>query len=354
MWPRTDFKNLLGIEHPIVQAPMAGSATVGLAAAVSNAGGLGSMGCGEMTAAELHQTVEQLRKATDKPFNLNFMVHPEPEFNRDTDQNTWERVKPFYDSAKITRRPSSSSAPFSAFNKDVLEAMLELRPPVVSFHFGLPHPDSLQQIKTAGCLTMSSATTVAEARQLNSAGVDVIIAQGWEAGGHRGSFETNYEDEGIGSMALIPQVADAVDVPVVSAGGIADGRGIAAAFALGASGVQMGSAFLLCPEASISDAHREALRNAKDSDTRLTRAYSGRPARAKNNAYVQSMAQQRGDFPGYPSMYNLSMPIHQQTSNDELKFLLYGQAAALNREKDAGKLVQLLVDETFEILFNPA
>lgn len=250
--------------------------------------------------------------------------------------------------------PESAEVPFATFNTDTLSLLLQLKPAVTSFHFGLPKMNMLKALKDVGCVVLCSATAVAEAKTLNEAGVDAIIAQGWEAGGHRGSFDTNYEDFGIGTMALVPQVVDAVDVPVIAAGGIADGRGIAAAFALGASGVQMGTAFLSCPETNVSEVHRSAIRNATDQDTRLTRAFSGRPARAKNNRYIEAMAEHRTPLPDFPTMYSFSEPLRRRrvdTEDLDFQFLLYGQAAALNRELAAAELVQTLVKETQDILW---
>lgn len=349
MWPRTDLIDLLKIAHPIVQAPMAGSATIELVAAVSNAGGLGSLGCGEMNPKNLIENVSAIRKLTDKPFNLNFMAYPSPIFNKDIDDEIKNRISPFYEALEISEIPTSEISPFAEFNQDILESLLELQPQIVSFHFGLPEIEMVNALKNIGTLILCSATTVSEAKILNESGVHAIISQGWEAGGHRGSFEVGYEDCGIGNMALVPQIVDSVDVPVIATGGIADGRGIAAAFALGASGVQMGSAFLSCPEAGTSEVAREVLRNAKDDDTRLTRAYSGRPARARKNSYSEEMAKTRSPIPDYPTMYNLSMPIHRNDDSHKLKFILYGQAAALNRELPAPELVQLLVNEAREI-----
>jgi nitronate monooxygenase len=353
MWPRKDLLELLGIEHPIIQAPMAGSATPALAAEVSNAGGLGSLGCGSMTVDDLKARAEELRAATNRPFNLNFFAHPAPKENPKVDALTHRRVAPFYEELGLGEAPHSGQAPFGTFNADTLSVLLEIKPAVASFHFGLPAPDMVGALKDAGCRLLCSATTVAEARPLAEAGVDAIIAQGWEAGGHRGTFDLSFEDFGVGTMALVPQVVDAVDVPVIAAGGIADGRGIAAAFALGASGVQMGTAFLSCPEARVSDLHRAALRQASDQDTRLTRAFSGRPARAKNSRYIDAMAEHRAPFPDFPTMYGFSGPL-QQASLDKgdmnFQFLLYGQAAALNRELPAAELVRTLVEEAQEVL----
>ncbi|MFT7674937.1 MAG: nitronate monooxygenase [Gammaproteobacteria bacterium] len=350
MWPETTLLELFEVQYPIIQAPMAGSATVKLAAAVTNAGGLGSLGCGEMSPDELETKVGQLRQLTNGAFNLNFMVHPTPVFNPAVDLAARNALEPFYKSLNISETPTTQEAPFKEFNQEFLKLLLKLRAPIVSFHFGLPKLDWVKELQASGCVVISSATTVEEAVVLDQAGIDAIIAQGWEAGGHRGSFDTHFEDAGTGTMALVPQVVDQVDVPVIAAGGIADGRGIAASFMLGACGVQMGTAFLSCPEAATSEAHCKAIRESKDTDTRLTRAFSGRPARARNNPYIESMAKQRQQLPDYPTLYNLSMPLHLKSEENETNFLLYGQAAALNRELPAAQLIETLVTETTGIL----
>jgi nitronate monooxygenase len=351
MWPNTLLSKLLGIEHPIIQAPMAGSTTVDLVAAVSNAGGLGSMGYAETPLEIIRQDARQIRQLTDKPFNLNFFAHDTPSNKPDVIASTQERIKPFYAQAGLGDIPQDVSKPLFTFTGEKLELLLEIKPALVSFHFGLPQAEAIKELKQAGCRILCSATTVAEAIALEQSGVDIIVAQGWEAGGHRGSFELNHEDHGVGTMALVPQVVDAINIPVVAAGGIADGRGIAAAFMLGAYGVQIGTAFLSCPEASISEDHRKAIQNATDDDTRLTKAFSGRPARARKNDYIESMAAHRLPLPDFPTMYTLSEPL-RETSNDSLdfRFLLYGQAAALNREMPAAKLVQTLVEEAQNLI----
>jgi nitronate monooxygenase len=211
----------------------------------------------------------------------------------------------------------------------------------------------VRALQDADCLVISSATTVAEARWLDAAGIDAIIAQGWEAGGHRGTFHVTHEDFGVGGLALIPQVVDAVDLPVIAAGGISDGRGIAAALVLGASAVQLGSAFLSCPEANITDACRKALQNSSDDATRLTSAFSGRPARAMNNRYIESMARSRAPLPDYPTMYSFSDPLilaGEKAAKPGFEFHLWGQAAALNRACSSADLVQLLVTEAQDAL----
>jgi nitronate monooxygenase len=353
MWPRTDLLDLLQIDHPIVQAPMAGSTTPELAAAVSNAGALGSLGCGSMPAAGLRAEIAALRSATNRSFNLNFFAHPVSKKDDAVAARTRARLKPFYEERGLGEVPSVGRAPFEPFGAEALAILLEEPPRVVSFHFGLPEPEMVAALKDAGCAILCSATSVAEAKMLAAAGVDAIIAQGWEAGGHRGAFDVTLEDVGIGTLALVPQIVDAVDVPVIAAGGIADGRGIAAAFALGASGVQIGTAFLSCPEARVSDLHRAAMRNASDHDTRLTRAYSGRPARAKTNRYVEAMAEQREPLPDFPLMFPMIDPLlqHDAASADpQIQFLLYGQATPLNREAPAARLVETLVEEAQSIL----
>ena len=353
MWPKSDLTELLNVEHPIIQAPMAGSATVTLAGGVSNAGGLGSLGYATTPLEKIRENVQALRTATDKPFNLNFFTHSPPKENIEINSRTRDRIRPFYEELGLTDVPEFAETPFGTFDADTLSLLLELKPVVTSFHFGLPGMKMVEALKDYGCVILCTATTVAEARTLNEAGVDAIIAQGWEAGGHRGTFDTTYEDFGVGSMALVPQVVDAVDVPVIAAGGIADGRGIAAAFALGARGVQMGTAFLSCPEAEVSDAHRAAIRNATDEDTRLTRAFSGRPARAKNNRYIDAMAEHRTPLPDFPTMYGFSGPLQEQGAerkDSDFQFLLYGQAAGLNRELPAAELVRTLVKDAQNIL----
>jgi nitronate monooxygenase len=353
MWPSAELTDLLQIKHPIIQAPMAGSTNPELVGAVSNAGGLGSHGCARMSPVELIDTAKDTRAITDKPFNLNFFAHAEPAATPDEDANVEWLLAHSYVERGIGELPEKHKTLYDPIDENILAALLEIRPGVVSFHFGLPTPDMLGALRDAGCIILCSATTVAEAILLADSGVDAVIAQGWEAGGHRGTFHTSFEDFGIGTMALVPQIVDAVDIPVIAAGGIADARGIAAAFNLGASGVQLGSAFLSCPEASISEAHRSAVRNAQDDDTRLTRAFSGRPARARNNAYMEKMTQQRIRFPDFPMMYKFSRPLMNssaENNDNDFSFLLYGQAAALNCELPAYDLVEKLASDAQYLL----
>ena len=346
MWPNSRLCDLLGIEHPIIQAPMVGSATSELAAAVSNAGGLGSLGSAEMSADQLEATVKRLRVLTKRPFNLNFFVHSAPAVTQADFERVRERLAPYYQALSLTP-PTTLPNSGPGFDATKLQLVLELRPHVISFHFGLPDPATVSSLKKAGIIILSTATTVAEAVVLASSGVDAIIAQGYEAGGHRGSHQPREPWDGVGLMSLLPQVADAVKQPVIAAGGIADGRGIAAAFALGASGVQMGTAFLSCPEAGTDHARRAMLRNAKDTDTMMTDAFSGRAARAVRNRYALEMREQRAPLLAFPLLYNLTDPLGEaDEGSEDFGFHLYGQSAALCQEVPAAELVNQLVAET--------
>jgi nitronate monooxygenase len=331
---RTPVTELLGIEHPILQAPMANAATPALAAAVSEAGGLGALGSSMLPVDELRRQTAELRERTDRPFQLNFFCHETPEVTGDIAEHAREYFVPLYDELGLGE-PPHPSVPAVEFDEARLAALLELRPPVVSFHFGLPAPDALETIRAAGMVVLASATTVAEAAHLEEHGVDAVVAQGAEAGGHRGSFLVEGDDGPVGTLALVPQVVDAVGVPVIAAGGIADGRGLAAALALGAGAAQMGTAFLLCPESGISPEHREALRSARAEATVLTRAVSGRPARALRNRMTQELS---GVLP-YPAQLSLTAPLFGVDAGGQFQAMWSGQAAALAAEAPAAEVV---------------
>jgi nitronate monooxygenase len=354
MWPRTDFLELLGIAHPIVQAPMSGVTTPALAAAVCNVGGLGSIGCATLPTAAIREQVAAIGQATNRPFNLNFFVHAPPVPAPETTARMRARLAPYFAEFGLGPVPEPNE-PFPRFDEDRLDLIRELRPRVVSFHFGLPSAAAVQQIKEAGCVIMSSATTVAEARSLEANGADVVIAQGFEAGGHRGSFSDSPGAGMVGTMALVPQIVDAVRVPVIAAGGIADGRGIAAAFALGASGVQLGTAFLGCREAAVPPLYRARLGAATDDMTEVTRAFTGRPARAIRNRFVAEMADAEAlDFPLQASLVGPLWQVPDEAARAKLMPFWAGQAVALLRELPAGELVEKLVAEAQSVLARSA
>lgn len=350
MWPRKDLIELLGLTHPIIQAPMAGSTTPALVAAVSNAGGLGSLGCARDTAESLREGADEIRRSTNKPYNLNFFVHKNPVPDAGAIARMADRLKPYYDEFG-TAAPDDLTPMFPDFDDSLVEALLEIRPPIVSFHYSLPEADAVAALKKAGSIILSSATTAEEARWLEENGADAVIAQGYEAGGHRGTFEPS-TDTGLGSMALIPQIADAVSVPVIAAGGIADGRGIAAAFALGASGVQIGTAFLSSSESGVNPIYREALLRGGEMGTALTRAISGRMARGLRNRYVREMQAHEDESLDFPMQYSMTVPIaaaSMKKGSDEMLAMWAGQAVALNRPMPAAELVEKLVEEARDV-----
>ncbi len=305
MWPRTDLMELLGITHPVIQAPMAGSTTPELVAAVSNAGGLGSLGCARFGPDDLREKIAAIRGSTNQAYNLNFFVHAEPEHDAASTAAMQARLAPYYEELGIGDVPAPTSI-YPRFDEAMLAVLLEARPSVASFHFGMPDRAVVSALRDAGIRVLTSATTVGEARELEAAGADAIIAQGAEAGGHRGTLEPPFDKGLVGTFALVPQVVDAVKVPVIAAGGIADGRGIAAAFALGASGVQIGTAFLTCPESGIARLYHDALLRSGDDSSRVTRTISGRPARGLRNRYVAEMEDMEDAALAFPLQYSLT------------------------------------------------
>ena len=300
---------ILGTEYPIVQAPMAGAQASALAIAVCNAGGLGSLPCALLSSEQMRKELEAIRAGTTKPCNVNFFCHAPPAADAAREARWREALAPFYrefgiDPQKIPAGPGRN--PFSAEAASILE---EFKPRIVSFHFGLPSSDLLARVKAMGSKVLGCATTVDEARWLEAHGADAIVAQGVEAGGHRGMFLTDDISTQVGTFALVPQVARAVKVPVIAAGGIADARGVAAAFALGAQGVQVGTAYLCCPEATTSAIHRAALKSEGARHTVLTNVFTGRPARDIVNRVVRELGAMRDDAPKFPLATSAIAPL---------------------------------------------
>jgi nitronate monooxygenase len=326
---------------------MAGSDTPALAAAVANAGGLGSIGCAMMSPERFRAAYAEAQAATNRALNMNFFTHASPGDDEQKAARARALLAPFFMELDLGEVPevTESNLPFG---EAIFEAVLEARPRVVSFHFGLPEARFVFGLKAAGTAILCSATTPAEARDLEARGVDAIIAQGWEAGGHHGYYLTEKGAQ-IGTMALVPQIVDAVGVPVIAAGGIADGRGIAAALALGAAGVQIGTAFLTTAEAGIPAPHREALLASDGSDTRPTKAFSGRPARGVVNRYMVAMEAHEDALPDFPLMNTVTGPLRKASAgagSPDFIALWSGQAVGLNRQGSAAELVETLVEET--------
>ncbi len=341
-------QEFLGTELPIIQAPMAGVQGHALTVAVCRAGGLGSLPCAVLDEEAMRRELTAIREQTVRPFNVNFFCHvpPEPDTHR---ENAWRQtLSPFFaelgiDAGELPAGPGR--APFSAAAADLLEAF---RPPVVSFHFGLPEPALLERVRGWGARVLSSATTVEEAVWLEANGADAVIAQGLEAGGHRGMFRSADLGTQVGTFALVPQIVRAVKVPVIAAGGIADHRGVAAALSLGAAGVQVGTAYLLCREASTSAVHRQALKSDGARATALTNLFTGRPARAIVNRLVRELGPMHPSAPEFPlaaaAVSALRARAEQQGSGD-FSPLWAGQNVSGCREISATELTRELAGQ---------
>ena len=345
-WPDRRFLDIAGTEHPIIQAPMAGAGGVKLALAAIQGGALGSLPCAMLSPEQVREQVRQVRDRASGPLNLNFFCHRMP---ADSDDSEWRALlRPYYEEFEIA--PGNGGALRLPFDDAMCAVVEELRPPVVSFHFGLPSDELLDRVKSTGAVVIGNATTVEEAIWLERHGVNAIIAQGFEAGGHTGRFLGSDPAEALGSFALLPQVADAVSVPIIAAGGIADARGVAAAFILGASAVQLGTAYLHTPEAGISDFHREHLKHRR---TLFTNLMTGGLARGLHGRLVDELGPVRAEAPAYPLASAALAPIRSAAeAKGEYGFgpMWAGQAAPLGRSEPAAELTRRLAAEALAIL----
>ena len=340
-----NLQQLLGVELPIVQAPMAGVQGSALAAAVSNAGGLGSLPCATLSLDAMRAELKALTAQTTKPYNVNFFCHTPPQPDVERERRWLAALSPYFaeygiDADAIPVGPGRS--PFSAEAAELLE---EFKPPVVSFHFGLPSADLLARVRSWGARVLSSATTLDEALWLEARGVDAIIAQGFEAGGHRGMFLTDDLNTQVGTFALLPQIVQAVKVPVIAAGGIADAKGVAAAMALGAAGAQIGTAYLLCPEVTTSALHRAALKSDAARVTAVTNVFTGRPARGIVNRVMRELNVVSPDAPPFPlatSAITALRTLAEKDGNSDFSPLWSGQNATGCREVPAADLTRML------------
>ena len=349
---QNDLTRRLGIEHPIIQAPMAGGTTTPeLVAAVSNSGGLGSIGAGYMAPDAIAEAIDRTRALTNRPFAVNLFIPGAFSINTDAIGQANARLDRFRHELAIERPapPTRYAPPFD----DQFEVVAQAGVAVFSFTFGQLDAARIARLQAAGTVVIGTATTVAEARALAHEGVDMIVAQGSEAGGHRGTFLGTFEQALIGTMALVPQVVDAVDVPVIASGGIMDGRGLAAATALGAQAAQMGSAFLTCRESGAKPAHKKALLDAGDRATVVTRAFSGKPARGLANRFITEMAPLEPELPDYPVQNAWTKDIRAAAGNaedDAFMSLWAGQAAALSRDRSAAECVKTVMAEYTQCL----
>jgi nitronate monooxygenase len=339
-------QELFGIRLPVIQAPMAGSQGSELAIAVSNAGGLGSLPCALLTPDGMRAELQAIRAATDKPFNVNFFCHTPLAADARREAAWRELLAPYFREFGVDPSEGSSGvarAPFSAAAADVLE---QFKPQVVSFHFGLPSAELVARVKKWGSKVLASATTVEEAVWLERRGVDAIIAQGAEAGGHRGIFLSQDLTTQVGSFALLPQIVRAVRVPVIAAGGIADATGVVAAMSLGAAGVQLGTAYLLCPEAKTSAVHRAALKSDHASHTAMTNVFTGRPARGIMNRLMAELGPINDAAPAFPLAADALAPLRKKAESlnrGDFSPLWAGQNISGCREISAAELTRALI-----------
>ena len=342
-------QQLFNIELPIIQAPMAGVQGSALAVAVCNAGGMGSLPCAMLSVDAMRTELDAIRAQTVLPFNVNFFCHTAPVPNA-AREVAWRRLlAPYYEEFEVDPTTVPAGPSRLPFTSEAADVLADFKPALVSFHFGLPSPDLMARVRSWGAKIISSATTVEEARWLEAQGVDAIIAQGLEAGGHRGIFLTDDLTTQMGTMALLPQIVGAVKVPVIAAGGIADANGVAAAMALGAAGVQIGTAYLLCPEATTSAIHRTALKSEAARHTALTNLFTGRPARGIVNRIMKELGPINIAAPAFPSASAAIAPLRvksESRGSGDFSPLWSGQNATGCREISAGKLTKALADCT--------
>ena len=343
----TSIRELVDIGLPIIQAPMAGVQGSALAVAVSNAGGLGSLPCALLSTEDLRSELVALSSGTSQPFNVNFFCHtpPDPDPAREA---AWRHaLRPYYEELGIDIEAVTSGPGRTPFSHDAVDVLAPFKPPIVSFHFGLPCDDLLQRVRAWGATILSSATTVDEARWLEAHGVDAVIAQGLEAGGHRGMFLSDDLTTQVGTLALVPQIVHAIDVPVIAAGGIADVAGVAAVMTLGAVAVQIGTSYLLCPEATTSAVHRAALSSPAARHTAVTNVFTGRPARAIVNRIMREMGPLSVIAPRFPLASAAMVPLRavaETRGSDHFSPLWSGENATGCKVMPAADLTRTLGD----------
>lgn len=355
-WTSTRVTEVLDIQYPIFQGPFGrGGSAPELTAAVSNGGGLGAFGANDLDAADILQVGKKIRALTDRPFGMNLWVSTSDAGGAAIDQHTYdlvmEALKPYYIELRVAPNEIPRNQPKN-FEKQ-FEALLEVKPALFSFVFGIPGPEMMSECKRLKIVTAGAATTVDEAIALQAAGVDIVVAAGFEGGGHRPSFLKPTEDSLIGTIALVPQCVDAIDIPVIAAGGIADGRGVAAAFKLGAEAVQIGTAFLACEESGASDYHRELLFSRSAYETGLSRAFTGRLARGLYNRFAKELKPLEANLAKYPAQTWLVAPLKEAAIKQgryDLIALWAGQAAPLLKHNKAAELLASLVSETDALL----
>ena len=344
-----DFRAIFQTELPIIQAPMAGVQGSALAVAVCNAGGLGSLPCAMLSPETLRAELQALQSQTSQPYNVNFFCHTPPVANAAREAAWQSALSPYYQALGISQDAIAAGQGRSPFSHEAADVLAEFRPAVVSFHFGLPEAGLLARVKAWGTKILASATTVDEALWLEAQGADAVIAQGLEAGGHRSMFLTKELTTQVGTFALLPQIVQAVRIPVIAAGGIADAQGVAAAMALGAAAVQVGTAYLLCPECSTSALHRAALKSEAARHTALTNLFTGAPARSIVNRLMREIGPISAEAPAFPLATAAIAPLRTQAESrgsDDFSPLWCGQNASACQEIPAAKLTRQLASRS--------
>jgi nitronate monooxygenase len=337
--------SFLGSEWPLIQAPMAGFQGAALPIAVCKAGGLGSLPCALLTVEAMRKELAAIRAATDRPYNVNFFTHTPPAADARREAAWRSALAPYYQEYGIDPNAIPAGPGRAPFTAEAADALQEFKPAVVSFHFGLPSAALLERVRACGAKLLASATTVDEALWLEAHGVDAVIAQGAEAGGHRGNFLTEDVTTQPGTFALVPQVVRAVKVPVIAAGGIADANGVAAAIKLGAAAVQVGTAYLLCPEATTSAVHRAALKSEAARNTALTNIFTGRPARGILNRVMRELGPMNAAAPAFPLATSAIAPLRakgEAQGSGDFSPLWSGQNTTGCREIPAGEITRAL------------
>ena len=339
-----NLQELLGVAVPIIQAPMAGVQGSELAIAVSNAGGLGSLPCAMLAPEDMQRELVAICEQTDRPYNVNFFCHQQAYPDAQQDSAWLTSLAPYYQELGLSTE-AFSGVGRKPFDSEIADILADFKPPVVSFHFGLPSPALLERVHSWGSKVLSSATTVDEAIWLEANGADAVIAQGLEAGGHRAMFLSDNIASQVGTLSLVPQVVEAIDIPVIAAGGIADARGVAAVMLLGASGAQLGTAYLLCPEAATSEVHRKALKGDAAGETAITNVFTGRPARSIVNRIISELGPISANTPAFPRAAAAVAPLRKMTESlgsGEFSPLWAGQNTSGCKEVAAGVLTREL------------
>ncbi|UOQ87540.1 NAD(P)H-dependent flavin oxidoreductase [Gracilibacillus salinarum] len=352
MWNDNQFTQVLNIQYPIIQAGMAGGPTTPeLVAAVSRAGGLGTLGAGYMRAEQMKEAIQRIKELTDKPFGVNLFIPEIPDVSEREIVKTNELLQPFREELKLTE-PEITAPSTELFEKQ-LEIILQEKIAVCSFTFGVPSKQVIHKLQERNIIVIGTATTVNEASINEENGVDMVVMQGSEAGGHRGTFANTYENGLVGTMSLIPQTVDQVNIPVIAAGGIMDGRGVLAALTLGAQAVQMGTAFLTVLESGAKQQHIDAILNSSEAQTVITSVISGKPARGIQNEFVRKMTPYEKSLPDYPILNSLTKSIRSEAAKQnrsEYMHMWSGQSPRLSKRQSVGKLITDIADQVEEIM----